>query len=52
MNSHRTNAWLEARGVKLETLWDYLERTGYTNDLEFGPGTETRPEPTAVAAAQ
>ena len=52
VNSHRTNAWLEARGVKLETLWDYLERTGYTNDLEFGPGMETRPEPTAVAAAQ
>lgn len=35
VDSFRTNAWLEERGVKLETLWDYLERIGFTEELEY-----------------
>ena len=34
VDSVRTNAWLTEHGVVLETLWEYLERTGNTEVLE------------------
>ena len=39
VNSRRTNAWLEAHGVVLETYWDYLVSVGCTDALENGIGT-------------
>ncbi len=41
VDSVRTNAWLTEHGVVLETLWDYLERTGNTDALYQGEDMPT-----------